>query len=369
MGYSKEQTIVLGAVFTALPILVVALRFWARRITGAGYRMDDYLIVPALLFAVGLGTALIIGACIGQFGQHQKQVFGPDGKLIHDPDLKKYEKIKFSIQLMSVTLLGFSKLSLVFLYRRIFSSPTFRKVVDVFIGILIAWLIAFELATLFQCTPISTIWTRFEYEYGPYCIQVVPYYYTISVTDTLTDVIIMILPLPIIWNLHMPLKQRLAVAGMFLLGAIVIGASLARLIVFIQVGQELQTQFHNITYHTTPVFSWSIVEASLSVISACLPTLRPIFMRQTSRARTPYWTPSRSSERSKGFKPADRLGDEETELDSKHSLVGGPKGKNGSMQLNGNHVEVVPVQPEGVKPNDVQGIWIQRGIRQETETK
>lgn len=31
--------------------------------------------------------------------------------------------------------------------------------------------------------------------------------------------------------------------------------------------------------YTTPVLIWSVIELSLAVISACLPTLRPIFVR------------------------------------------------------------------------------------------
>ena len=32
---------------------------------------------------------------------------------------------------------------------------------------------------------------------------------------------------------------------------------------------------------TSPIFIWNLVEASLTVTSACLPTLRPIFTRQS----------------------------------------------------------------------------------------
>ena len=31
---------------------------------------------------------------------------------------------------------------------------------------------------------------------------------------------------------------------------------------------------------TSPIFIWNVVEASLTVTSACLPTLRPIFIRK-----------------------------------------------------------------------------------------
>ena len=45
----------------------------------------------------------------------------------------------------------------------------------------------------------------------------------------------------------------------------------------------------NIADYTTPVFLWTVIELSLTVISACLPTLRPIFLRYketTSKRRS-----------------------------------------------------------------------------------
>ena len=85
---------------------------------------------------------------------------------------------------------------------------------------LACWTIAFLFATIFQCTPVSVIWNKFEYEYLPYCVKLVPFYYTTQTTDALTDVAIFILPLPMLWRLQLPLKQKLAVGGMFMLGAL-----------------------------------------------------------------------------------------------------------------------------------------------------
>ena len=38
--------------------------------------------------------------------------------------------------------------------------------------------------------------------------------------------------------------------------------------------------------YTTPVFIWSVLELSLAVIAACLPTLRPLFLRYKDRTST-----------------------------------------------------------------------------------
>ena len=46
-NYSKGEMIALGAVFSVVPMVATALRFWARSLTRASYGMEDYLIVLA----------------------------------------------------------------------------------------------------------------------------------------------------------------------------------------------------------------------------------------------------------------------------------------------------------------------------------
>ena len=121
---------------------------------------------------------------------------------------------------MSIIAIGFAKLSLVFFYRRIFASKVYRRIADGFLVFIACWTTAFLFATVFQCIPVSTIWTKFEYEYGDSCFKVIPFYYTFQITDATCDLAILILPLPMLWQLQLPLKQKAAVGGMLLLGAL-----------------------------------------------------------------------------------------------------------------------------------------------------
>lgn len=41
--------IIISGVFTALPVIAVALRFYARHLKNVGISADDYLIVPGLV--------------------------------------------------------------------------------------------------------------------------------------------------------------------------------------------------------------------------------------------------------------------------------------------------------------------------------
>ena len=56
----RGSTRTLSIVFTVIAVVFVALRFLARSRQGAGYGLDDWLIVAALLFLVGNLVCIII---------------------------------------------------------------------------------------------------------------------------------------------------------------------------------------------------------------------------------------------------------------------------------------------------------------------
>jgi len=187
------------------------------------------------------------------------------------------------IQVLSVLTVGFCKISVLLLYRKLFTVPAFKLASLIGVVIACAWIIAFTLVTIFQCKPISLYWTELEFLWGDACIQIIPFYQAQAVTDIVTDFAILAMPLRMIWNLHLPTKQKWAVTGMFALGLVASASSIARLVVFFVSGNQIATDFTDITYLTSPIFIWTLIEASLSVVCACLPTLRPIFSRSSFR--------------------------------------------------------------------------------------
>ena len=128
---------------------------------------------------------------------------------------------KFLIQIFGTLIVGCTKLSILFLYRRIFTIAWFRTVANVFIAIIIGWTVAFTVALIFQCSPVSAFWSNYEFLILPYCMPaLLKFYLGITVSDFITDVLIVILPIPVLWKLKLPLRTRIATVGIFLLGAL-----------------------------------------------------------------------------------------------------------------------------------------------------
>ena len=101
--------------------------------------------------------------------------------------------------------------------------------------------------------------------------------------------------------MQMPLSRKLGVCAIFLLGALTVGAGIAKLVIFYRVlSCKIQKRCRNrksrshvvglnvptnidITYAETPMVYWPMVESSLGIIGACLPLMRPLFAGATSR--------------------------------------------------------------------------------------
>ena len=92
-----------------------------------------------------------------------------------------------------------------------------------------------------------------------------------SAANVGTDVILLILPIPYVWQLHAPIAQRILLAGIFLLGCFVSIVSIIRLSIMV----NLDLASEDVTYTLSTVFIWSIVEVNVGLVCACLPSLRP----------------------------------------------------------------------------------------------
>jgi len=280
MGDKSAEVVGTGIAFLILPLTFVGLRFWARSKLGNHYGLDDWFIIPALLCSTATGICLLVAAYAAKLGQHHDSFVipptTPGGLPTNDPNTVRYETTKYIISFLGTLTIGFTKLSVLLLYRRLFSRVVwFRYLVDGGLVIIAIWTIAFSFSLLFQCHPVSYAWRVPEFLLGPYCFQFLKFYVALPVTDIITDILIVMMPIPMVWRLHLSFKQKLGVGGMFLLGTLVCAAGITRLAIF----ETSLSSFGSTdeTYNAADAIVWTYIESSLAVVSACLPTLRPIF--------------------------------------------------------------------------------------------
>lgn len=110
-------------------------------------------------------------------------------------------------------------------FYRTFPDRVFKIAVWSVGAFIILWLLAMVFGTTFQCTPIDFAWNKSQ---PGHCLNVATLFVTLGIINAVTDIIIVVMPLPLIWKLRLPKGRRIGVCGIFALSSIVIVASIVR---------------------------------------------------------------------------------------------------------------------------------------------
>ena len=135
---------------------------------------------------------------------------------------------------------GFPKLSICVLYLRIFTSPRLRLVTWVMIVFLSGNMTAFFVAQIFYCNPPSYYWNSYAIETtarkhlnNTQCIDNEALTLAINPPHIFSDLVLFILPMPMVWRLQATRTRKFALAIIFFLATIGIVSCTARWIQYL----------------------------------------------------------------------------------------------------------------------------------------
>ncbi|KAF4628590.1 hypothetical protein G7Y89_g9560 [Cudoniella acicularis] len=263
---SSGGLIAVDVVLTALAMLAVGVRLRIRLSKGVGLGIDDILsVISLILFIVLVFIPTIIGAVDAGLGNHVP--ITPMGPM---PPSYVFEAVQFVFIAFQVFPLCFIKLSILFLYRRIFQGKIFDAVTKILIGFVIVWTITFFLAFLLQCVPVTIAEIPGT---NNHCINLTPVTEAFGVSGTITDFMILLIPMPNVWKLRMTVRDKLAVSFIFGLGFIVVIASIIRCTVLFSLGAKISAGDFDYTHYDGVNLIWEITEACVGIICACLPVM------------------------------------------------------------------------------------------------
>lgn len=130
--------------------------------------------------------------------------------------LLAWGQIIFALLILYSLAVAFPKLSILALYLRIFTEKRYRITTWVLAAIISATAIAVSLTAIFQCSPVSYAWDKSIP--GGTCINLALFYVCCSIPNVITDVAILLLPIPMIFKLHTNQSQKVGLSLIFLLG-------------------------------------------------------------------------------------------------------------------------------------------------------
>ncbi|KAE8313314.1 hypothetical protein BDV41DRAFT_576790 [Aspergillus transmontanensis] len=261
-----------------LAVVSVVLRFVARRIRKVTLGADDCLIVAslALLFTI---SGIALGMIHHGLGYNKEDLPAESSLMV--------AKLLYVFEILYVINLLTIKLSILMMYRRIFTniSRLFRVGAMICGAVVTLWATAFVPAAIFQCTPVARAW---DIDIPGHCINLQLGFYCVALPNILTDIAILSLPIRSCWQLHRSVLYRLSLIGVFMLGIFVVGVSIYRFtLLFIFTP-------HNVPGTIGPATIWSVIECAVAILCACLPTITPVLRIVCLKLNCPCWSEGRS---------------------------------------------------------------------------
>ncbi|KAF2277675.1 uncharacterized protein EI97DRAFT_301179 [Westerdykella ornata] len=245
--------------FTLLSGITVFFRLFTRVAVIRNAGLEDVLIALAMGFSIGL-TATIGAQIQNGMGKH---IF----ELLADEMIDSQKAFWASIWIYYLAL-AFTKLSILVQYLRIFPTRRFRIVCSVVIGLVALYGVWGLFGSIFLCVPVHSFWDK---SVGGKCMDQFAVWFSNAAMNIAQDFVILLLPMPVLRRLSIPTRQKKALMIVFALGGIVCIVSVVRLHSLFSISNSRDPTFDN-----PPAATLSSVETNIGIITACLPSMRPL---------------------------------------------------------------------------------------------
>lgn len=197
------------------------------------------------------------------------QGFGQHFEVLGEDYATNFLRELFTQEILYTLVICLVKLSILAFYWRLFVA-SIRIPCYILGGITISWAIATITACVAQCNPVSGFW---NHSIPAKCgVNDHAALVGVAIPNILTDAALLSLPIPYIWRLHRTRPQKIALIGIFMLGGFVTIVSSVRLAILVHVDSKSPDLDYN--------YAWfgvlTELELNIGIVSACLPSLRPI---------------------------------------------------------------------------------------------
>ncbi|PSN67737.1 hypothetical protein BS50DRAFT_522471 [Corynespora cassiicola Philippines] len=281
----RSGEIVGVSVFCLICVSVtVFLRIYAQSMVTRAWRCwDTWFILWAAVFTIALSGITIYIIKYG-FGKHTLRVIMEDNTAPDDlATIFMYGYITSILQAPGIMCI---KLALLAFYARVFGllhhDRFFTRGLYACFVICVLLGIGTTIEFIVQCIPAQVFWNRIYLMFpgghtdGPtsgYCMDQVSHVTVPVVLDLVTEIMIMILPAKILWNLQLPTRKKVGLAILFGLGIFVCATNIVRIKYYASMinGGDL-------AWDDIDAFIWTNVQMTVGIVCASIPACTP-FLR------------------------------------------------------------------------------------------
>ncbi|RHZ45090.1 uncharacterized protein CDV56_101715 [Aspergillus thermomutatus] len=259
----------------ALATILVRISVRWKLVGPAHFQLDDYLMpLAGIFFTLETVAAYLVGA---NFEGLTNSYMTPEQRAALSPDSREWSnrvagsKIQVIGWSLYVAILWLVKFSLTVFYSRLTTGlqhlPTRVRLAYI---ILAVTYFATELSILLSCQPFHAFW-QINPDPGNLCQPTNSrvYVFVVVVLDVLTDIYLLLIPLPLLWQVKIGLKRKIPLMALFSGAAFVITAAIIRAVMITTSGPE----------GAVAGSKWACRETFVSVVVSNLPIIQPLIRK------------------------------------------------------------------------------------------
>ncbi|RDA89813.1 hypothetical protein CP533_0872 [Ophiocordyceps camponoti-saundersi (nom. inval.)] len=248
-------------VFGILSSLCVIQRFAFKYWTKAGFGLDDWATLAAMVISVP--SIAINALVVGPNGM------GRDTWTLSYENITTFSRFFFVLEILYFADVGMIKIALIFFYLRIFPAREVRRLLQGTLGFAALFGLVFTAIAIFQCSPINYYWWRWDGEHSGRCLDMNAITWSNAGVSIAIDIWMLAIPLWQLKSLKLDWKKKVGVAIMFCVGTFVTVVSVLRLRAL-----DFSSHSANPTWDLFDVGIWSTVEINVGIMCVCMPSLR-----------------------------------------------------------------------------------------------
>ncbi|KAF4838548.1 Satratoxin biosynthesis SC1 cluster protein 4 [Colletotrichum tropicale] len=267
---TQRACIGFNASFIIFIVFVIGIRLYSRYgITKSG-GPDDIVMVAGTIATIIMSICIIISVSNGL------------GLIIADIPPESWKPMLLSFWISRVFYafgLMLVKIALLLFYLRLDHRPRMRWIVFGLMAVVIATGIAHAGISIFECSPPAIFWTfggNFRI-FGEHCMTAATqqkFWDATGAIVVVTDLCLWLCPLPMVWSLQLPIRQKIAVSAVFALGIVSVAAACTR---FYYVRKLASTK--EIYQQFAESLIWYSLEIYLAIFCGCTSAFK-VFLRK-----------------------------------------------------------------------------------------
>ncbi|KAH9225351.1 hypothetical protein K456DRAFT_1793305, partial [Colletotrichum gloeosporioides 23] len=259
------ELIVIQSVCVVATWVATGLRAYVKCALTRDHTIDDGVMYLSTMLYSAYAAAALIGIVQGGIGRHTSD--------LDSASIVIALQIWYTCEILFAFISAIIRTSICLFMLRVFKYGLPRAILRATIAVVWTSSTVYLLIIVFQCNPPRYYWAQFEGTSGS-CrpASLVPNATIVhSVIAAVSDWVIGILPLQMLWKLQKPRAEKLPLIFFFGVG-VVAGMIMIVRIPYLKV-LEISADF---LYQTVDVALLSLVEPLIGIVAGCIATLRPL---------------------------------------------------------------------------------------------